>query len=65
MEPRINLTPRQRECLEGLREGLPTKAIAERLGISVGTCKIHLAALYRVLRVPNRTAAAMHAVEQY
>jgi DNA-binding NarL/FixJ family response regulator len=35
------LTPRQREVLRLIAEGLPTKAIARRLGISVKTAEAH------------------------
>jgi DNA-binding NarL/FixJ family response regulator len=37
---------------------MTNKEIARKLGISSGTIKIHLAALYRVLGVRNRQTAA-------
>jgi DNA-binding NarL/FixJ family response regulator len=54
----VALTPRQRSVLELLVQGMTNKEIARKLGISAGTIKIHLAALYRVLGVRNRQTAA-------
>lgn len=54
----VALTPRQRAVLELLVQGMTNKEIARKLGISSGTIKIHLAALYRVLGVRNRQTAA-------
>lgn len=53
------LTPRQREVLALIAEGLPNKEIARRLNISEATTKIHAGALMRVLGVKNRTEAAL------
>ncbi|HXV29648.1 MAG TPA: response regulator transcription factor [Sinorhizobium sp.] len=52
------LTPRQREVLLLLVEGLSNKEIARRLRLGEGTVKIHMAALFRSLRVRNRQEAA-------
>ncbi|HEU4431371.1 MAG TPA: LuxR C-terminal-related transcriptional regulator [Myxococcota bacterium] len=58
--PRPNdLTPRQREVLALVAKGLTNPEICGVLGISRGTVKIHLAAIYRVLDVTNRTEAAV------
>lgn len=53
------LTPRQKDVLEALVQGKPTKQIANDLGLSEGTIKIHLKALYKTLNVKNRSAAAV------
>lgn len=55
----LALTSRQRDVLSLLVQGLSNKEIARELHISAGTIKIHLAALYRVLGVRNRQAAAV------
>ena len=55
------LTQRQLEVLKLLSGGLSNKQIARALGIREGTVKIHLAAIFRALRAPNRTAAVVAA----
>jgi DNA-binding NarL/FixJ family response regulator len=56
------LTPREIEVLELVAEGLPNKAIAERLGISDQTVKFHLASISGKLGASNRTDAVRRAV---
>ena len=51
------LTPREREVLEWLAEGLTNRAIAARLGISDHTVKFHVASIYGKLGVSTRTEA--------
>lgn len=53
------LTPRQLEVLELMARGLTNKEIAGTLGISPGTAKNHLSAVFEALDVTNRTEAAM------
>jgi DNA-binding NarL/FixJ family response regulator len=53
------LTQRQREVLERLRQGKSNKQIAHELGLSEGTVKIHMTAIFKSLGVRNRTQAAM------
>ena len=53
------LTERQVDVLRLLSQGKPNKLIARDLGISEGTVKIHLAAIYRALNVRNRTEAVV------
>ncbi len=55
------LTERQMNVLELLSEGKPNKLISRNLGISEGTVKIHLAAIFRALGVRNRTEAVIAA----
>lgn len=51
------LTPREREVLEGLAEGLPNKTIAYDLGISPRTVEIHRANLMTKLGVRSLSEA--------
>ena len=53
------LTERQIDVLQLLSNGKPNKLIARELGISEGTVKIHLAAIFRALNVRNRTEAVV------
>ena len=57
------LTPRQREILDLLSKGLTNKEICGVLGIAEGTVKGHLAALFEILDVTNRTEAVRAMVE--
>lgn len=52
------LTNRQLEVLSLLRKGLTNGEICRILNISENTVKIHLANIYRILEVSNRTEAA-------
>jgi len=57
-EVRLNgLTPREREVLEGLAQGLPNKTIAYDLGISPRTVEIHRANLMTKLGVKSLSEA--------
>ncbi len=55
--PHEPLTAREKDVLGLLAEGLPNKAIAERLGISDQTVKFHVAAIAAKLGASNRTEA--------
>jgi DNA-binding NarL/FixJ family response regulator len=57
--PAIELSPREREVLELVREGLPNKLIARRLEISEKTVKAHLTRVFAQLGVSDRTQAAL------
>lgn len=48
------LTPREREIVEMVARGLRNRAIAQRLGISEGTVKLHLHHVYEKLGVSGR-----------
>jgi two-component system, NarL family, nitrate/nitrite response regulator NarL len=56
------LTPREREILFHLVEGLSNKGIARILRITEATVKVHLKSLLRKIRVENRTQAAIWAL---
>jgi len=45
------LTPRQREAVELMIQGLERKDISSRLGICIGTVRVHLTDAYKRLRV--------------
>lgn len=53
------LTERQIDVVRLLSQGKPNKLIARELGISEGTVKIHLAAIFRALNVRNRVEAVV------
>jgi two-component system, NarL family, nitrate/nitrite response regulator NarL len=55
------LTPREREVLALLSEGLANKAIAARLGISEHTAKFHVNAILAKLGVDSRAEAIVRA----
>ena len=58
---RPHLTPRQQEVLQDLVLGASNKQIAQRLGLSEGTVKLHVAAILLALEAGNRTEAAARA----
>jgi DNA-binding NarL/FixJ family response regulator len=51
------LTSREWQVLDFLRQGLPTNEIARRLFVSPATVRSHVAAVLRKLRVPDRESA--------
>jgi DNA-binding NarL/FixJ family response regulator len=59
------LTERQREVFLLLTEGCATKTIARRLNLAVGTVKVHLAAIYRMLGAHTRLEALAKARGSY
>jgi DNA-binding NarL/FixJ family response regulator len=54
-------TGRQQEVLGLLAEGRSTKDIARTLNLGVGTVKVHLSAIYRILGAHNRMEAVVRA----
>lgn len=58
-----NLTGREAEVLNYLRDGSPNKIIARKLDISEATIKVHVKAVLRKIGAANRTQAAMWAAE--
>ena len=59
----VHLTPRQRDVLALLCEGLPNKLICRRLNISPGTVKAHISSILRELGVSSRLQAVVTARE--
>ena len=59
-----NLSPRETEVLALLAKGLSNKEIAARLGLVVGTVKIHVANIFSKLGVCDRTQALVTAVKR-
>ena len=59
-----DLTPRESEILCHLAAGQSNKVIANHLGITDGTVKLHVKAILRKLNVQSRVEAAVIAVEQ-
>lgn len=51
------LTPREREVLQLMTQGLPNKNIASRLHISLSTAKFHVASILTKLEASSRTEA--------
>lgn len=58
-EPGGDLTAREREVMQLIGQGLPNRAIAERLKLTEGTVKNHLHSIYEKLGVTNRTELAL------
>lgn len=61
--PYGRLSARERSILIGLTEGVSNKVIAQRLLITEATVKVHVKAIFRKIRVKNRTQAAVWAVK--
>lgn len=53
----LGLTPRQFDVLKLLVQGAPNKLISRSLNLAEGTVKAHIEAIFRTLRVANRTQA--------
>lgn len=58
---RSGLSARQHDVLLALCEGLPNRAIAQRLQIAEKTVKSHVTAIFEKLGVANRTQASLAA----
>lgn len=56
------LTPREREVLQALAEGLSDKEISERLYVGVGTIHTHIKSILSKLEVQSRLQALVFAV---
>jgi NarL family two-component system response regulator LiaR len=59
-----DLTPREREVLRLMVEGLANKQIAQRLGIGEKTIKTHVSRVLAKLGVADRTQAAVLAIRE-
>jgi DNA-binding CsgD family transcriptional regulator len=60
----LDLTPREREVLGQVCEGLDDKTIAERLSLSANTVRNHVASIYGKIGVNRRAAAIAWARER-
>lgn len=58
------LTPRERQILQHMADGLPNKTIAARLQISERTVTTHVANIYTKLHVNNRVSAIQEAMRR-
>ena len=58
---RIVLTPKQKEVLGHLAEGLQNKEIAKVMNLSVSTVKLHVSGILLRMNVRSRTAAVITA----
>jgi DNA-binding NarL/FixJ family response regulator len=59
--PEVDLSPRERDVLALVAEGMPNKRIAQRLAISESTVKAHLTSIFQRIGVTDRTQAALWA----
>jgi two-component system nitrate/nitrite response regulator NarP len=58
-----SLTPRERDLIDLVRQGKRNRDIAAELGVTEGTVKVYLHAIFDKLGVDNRTELAMRAAE--
>jgi DNA-binding NarL/FixJ family response regulator len=61
----VSLTPRQREVLQLIAEGLPTKAIAKRLSISAKTVDVHRSQLMERLDIHDVAHLVRYAIRNH
>lgn len=59
----LQLAPRERQLIAFVRKGLRNREIGEKLGVTEGTVKAYLHAIYEKLGVTNRTELAIRADE--
>ncbi|MDB6069606.1 MAG: response regulator receiver [Verrucomicrobiales bacterium] len=60
----VSLSPREREMLALIVEGLTAKEIADRLGVSIHTIDTHTRHLFKKLEVRSRAAAVARALRE-
>src|SRR6476660_9265610 len=58
-DPLAGISPREREVLGLLLDGMPNKLIARQLGISEKTVKAHLTSIFRQIGVTDRVQAIL------
>lgn len=56
------LTPRERQVLNGIKEGNSNRMVARLLGISERTVKVHLHSIFIKLGAASRTEAVIEAI---
>jgi two-component system nitrate/nitrite response regulator NarP len=61
--PRPALAPRERQLIGFVRKGLRNREIAKELGVTEGTVKVYLHAVFEKLGVSSRTELAVRADE--
>jgi DNA-binding NarL/FixJ family response regulator len=59
LQERFQLTPAQMRVLELLVEGKTNREIGDVIGVTEGTVKIHVSAIFRALDVSNRSQALL------
>jgi DNA-binding NarL/FixJ family response regulator len=64
-DPLAELTPRERDVLTLLAEGLSNKALAKRLGVGEKTIKTHVSSILAKLNLKDRTQAALYAQSRH
>jgi DNA-binding NarL/FixJ family response regulator len=57
-------TPREREVLDHIAEGMTNRQVADALGISEQTVKNHVSSILRKLSLNDRTQAVVYAIRQ-
>lgn len=60
----VRLTPRQKDVLTWLLKGCTNQAIADALGISAETVKLHVSAIFRAYGVHSRTQLVLRCSRQ-
>jgi DNA-binding NarL/FixJ family response regulator len=60
-----SLTPREREVIELVCEGLRNKEITDRLHVSLATISHHLTSIYRKVEVSDRTSLVIYAFKHH
>ncbi len=58
-----SLTPREKETLVCLAQGISNKEIARKLNLAESTIKVHVQSILRKLNLHSRVQAALYAVE--
>jgi two-component system nitrate/nitrite response regulator NarP len=59
----VALAPRERQLIRYVRRGLRNREIASELGVTEGTVKVYLHAIFEKLGIKNRTELAIRADE--
>lgn len=57
----VALTPRQKEVLKSIANGMSNREIANKFSLSEGTIKIHIYNIFKILNVHNRVSALVAA----